>query len=117
VIPAQRWGTPAGAPADVTVHVKNGWLPDNTGWHVNSLGAFTGRDRDYVMAVLTDKDPSEDYGIDTIQAVARAVHRDLGIADAARAQLTASVAPAQTAPGPSPLAVVPALPTPPRAGR
>jgi len=27
----------------VTVHVKNGWLPDDTGWHVNSIGAFTGR--------------------------------------------------------------------------
>jgi len=30
VISAQRWGTPAGAPKDATVHVKNGWLPDGT---------------------------------------------------------------------------------------
>jgi hypothetical protein len=27
--------------------------------------------------VLTDDNPTEQYGIDTIQAVARAVHRDL----------------------------------------
>ena len=27
VIPSQRWGVPDGAPADVTVSVKNGWLP------------------------------------------------------------------------------------------
>ena len=30
VISSQRWGTPAGAPGGVTVHVKNGWLPDGT---------------------------------------------------------------------------------------
>ncbi|HVT69274.1 MAG TPA: serine hydrolase, partial [Trebonia sp.] len=77
---AQRWGTPAGAPHDVTVHVKNGWLPDRTGWHINSLGAFT-RARDaYLIVVLTDDDPSEAYGIDTVQDVARRVHRDLNTA-------------------------------------
>jgi beta-lactamase class A len=27
VIPAQRWGVPAGAPRSLVVHVKNGWLP------------------------------------------------------------------------------------------
>ena len=77
VLPSQRWGTPAGAPASVTVHVKNGWLPDGTGWHINSIGAFTGKDKDYMMAVLTDGNPSERYGIDTVEAVARVVHRDL----------------------------------------
>ena len=30
VVPSERWGVPAGAPADVTVHVKNGWLPQPT---------------------------------------------------------------------------------------
>jgi beta-lactamase class A len=77
VIPAQRWGVPAGAPAGVTVHVKNGWLPDGTGWHINSIGAFTGKSKNYLMAVLTDDNPSERYGIDTIENVARLVHRDL----------------------------------------
>jgi beta-lactamase class A len=77
VIPGQRWGTPAGAPADVTVHVKNGWLPDDTGWHINSIGAFIGKDKNYLIAVLTDDNPSEQYGINTIERVARLVHRDL----------------------------------------
>jgi hypothetical protein len=27
VVPDQRWGVSAGAPSDVTVHIKNGWLP------------------------------------------------------------------------------------------
>ena len=79
VISAQRWGTPYGAPDDVTVHVKNGWLADPL-WHVNSLGVFTGKDgadKNYLIAVLTDDNPTEQVGIDTIQNVAKAVHRDL----------------------------------------
>lgn len=118
VISAQRWGTPAGAPGDVTVHVKNGWLPESGGWHINSIGAFTGKDKNYQIAVLTDDNPSEQYGIDTIEAVARAVHRDLNEAGAApKARLAANVAPSPTgsSPAPSSWAVVPALPTPPPA--
>jgi beta-lactamase class A len=115
VIPGQRWGTPAGAPRGVTVHVKNGWLPDDTGWHVNSIGAFTGKGKNYVIAVLTDDDPSEQYGIDTIEDVARVVHRELNAARAAaRVRLAANVAPSAAATAvPSPWAVVPALPAPP----
>ena len=117
VISSQRWGTPAGAPAGVEVHVKNGWLPEGSGWHVNSIGAFTGKGRNYLIAVLTDDNPSEQYGIDTIEAVARVVHRDLNqgrLIPKGRpvpgARLAASVA--SPAPSPSPWAVVPALPTP-----
>jgi beta-lactamase class A len=80
VISSQRWGTPAGAPSYVTVHVKNGWLPDDSGWHINSIGAFTGDGRNYMMAVLTDDNPTENYGINTIQAVAKLVHRDINAA-------------------------------------
>jgi beta-lactamase class A len=115
VIPSQRWGTPAGAPAGVTVHVKNGWLPDDSGWHVNSIGAFTGKDRKYLIAVLTDDNPAEQYGIDTVEAVARVVHRDLNEGrPIPRARLAANVAPSLTGSSraPSPWAVVPALPTP-----
>jgi beta-lactamase class A len=115
VISSQRWGTPAGAPSGVTVHVKNGWLPEDTGWHINSIGAFTGKGKNYLIAVLTDDNPSEQYGIDTTEAVARVVHRDLNEAKlAARARLAANVAPSPPA-SPSAWAVVPALPTPPPA--
>lgn len=97
VIPGQRWGTPAGAPAGVTVHVKNGWLPDDTGWHINSIGAFTGKGKDYLIAVLTDDNPSEQYGIDTIERVARLVHRDLhAVSTAATIPLAATEALAAT---------------------
>jgi hypothetical protein len=126
VIPSQRWGTPYGAPADVTVHVKNGWLPDPL-WHINSLGVFTGKagtDRNYLIAVLTDDNPSEADGIDTVQSVAEVVHRDLNAAaTAGRAKLAVNVAQTPSAPssgtaaGPTAWAVVPALPTPPQPPR
>jgi hypothetical protein len=106
VISSQRWGTPAGAPGDVTVHVKNGWLGDAAGWHINSLGLFTGEDRNYMMAVLTTAGPSEEYGIDTIEGVARLVNQDLSQADAA-AESAASAARSPASAG----ATVPALPS------
>ncbi|MET8981237.1 serine hydrolase [Streptomyces sp. NPDC004539] len=92
----QRWGTPAGAPQNAVVHVKNGWLRrsnnpdvdpyDRLDWKVNSMAAFTGDDYDYGLVVLTennrvaDGQPAESgwtYGINTIEGVAHAVHHDL----------------------------------------
>ncbi|MFD0026067.1 serine hydrolase [Streptomyces sp. NPDC058382] len=78
VIASQRWGTPAGAPASATVQLKNGWLQRAThGWRVHSIGAFTGNGHDYVLTVLTQDNKKMNDGINTIQAVARAVHKDL----------------------------------------
>jgi hypothetical protein len=78
VIADQRWGTPAGAPSSVAVHVKNGWLQRSThGWRVHSLGTFNGAGHDYVISVLTQDNSTMEYGVATIQNVARAIHRDL----------------------------------------
>ena len=78
VTASQRWGVPAGAPSGVTVYVKNGWLPRAThGWRVHSIGAFQGRGRDYMIAVLTYNNPTMSYGVTTIERVAEVVHRDL----------------------------------------
>jgi beta-lactamase class A len=78
VISSQRWGVPAGAPASLTVHVKNGWLPRAThGWRIHSIGCFTGRGGGYSIAVLTQDNPSMAYGIATIEAIARVINRDL----------------------------------------
>ncbi|WP_431775390.1 serine hydrolase [Streptomyces cucumeris] len=78
VIPSQRWGTPAGAPSDAQVHVKNGWLERAAnGWRVHSLGAFTGGDHDYTVTVLSQDNATMDDGITTIEAIARAVHKNL----------------------------------------
>ncbi|MFH7336336.1 serine hydrolase [Streptomyces sp. KHY 26] len=78
VVSSQRWGTPAGAPSTVSVHVKNGWLQRSThGWRVHSLGAFNGGGHDYMMSVLTQDNSTMDYGVTTIQNVAKVIHRDL----------------------------------------
>jgi beta-lactamase class A len=92
----QRWGTPAGAPSDAAVQVKNGWLQrsrnrlkdpwDRGDWKVNSMSAVTGHDYDYGLVVLTennrvpeDESPEVgwDYGTDTVEGVAKAIHHDL----------------------------------------
>jgi hypothetical protein len=112
----ESWGVTAGTPSGVTWHVKNGWLPDATGWHINSIGTFSGHGDDYMMAVLsdnTDMNDDEQYGINTIEDVARLVQADLN-----NATLTGSTASASLAAAPragaqaSSWAVVPALPTP-----
>jgi beta-lactamase class A len=69
VTPTQRWGISAGVTGGSDVAIKNGWLPEPVGWHVNSIGSVAGSGRHYLIAVLTDHDPSWDYGIDTIQRV------------------------------------------------
>ncbi|QJT01877.1 serine hydrolase [Streptomyces asoensis] len=78
VISAQRWGTPYGRPAGVSWHVKNGWLSRAThGWRVHSVGTFKGGGHDYVMTVLTHGNSTMNYGITTIQGVAKVIHKDL----------------------------------------
>jgi len=80
VTPDQRWGVTGGVPAQATVALKNGWLPLNsadTDWQINSVGWISGSGRDYLMAVLTTGNPSEQYGIDTIDQLAAMVWNDL----------------------------------------
>ena len=78
VISSQRWGVPAGAPASVTVHVKNGWLPRAThGWRINSIGGFTWSKGWYSIVVLSMDNPTMAYGITTVQDIARVIHHDL----------------------------------------
>jgi Beta-lactamase enzyme family len=76
VAPDQRWGVSGGVPGGVTVALKNGWLPlnhANTDWQVNSIGWVSGGGRDYLIAVLTTGNPSEQYGIDTINALSSVI--------------------------------------------
>jgi Beta-lactamase enzyme family len=80
VTPSQRWGVSGGVPAQVTVALKNGWLPLNTAgtdWQINSVGWVWGRGRDYLMAVLSTGNPDEQYGIDTIDHLAEIVWRHM----------------------------------------
>ncbi|MEW2496886.1 serine hydrolase [Streptomyces nodosus] len=102
VVSAQRWGTPAGTPSGVAVHVKNGWLQRAThGWRVHSVGTFDGRGHDYMITVLTQDNSTMSYGVTTIQNVAKAIHKDL----VPTASTTTAYVPTST-----PQEVMPAIP-------
>jgi beta-lactamase class A len=80
VTPSQRWGVGYGVPADVTVALKDGWLPlrgTDSEWQINSVGWISGGGRNYLMAVLTSENPTEQYGIDTISQLAAMVWQDM----------------------------------------
>jgi hypothetical protein len=70
----QDWGVSSGPPDGTTVALKNGWLPLSAGdWQVNSIGYITGSGRSYLIAVLTTGDPTEAYGIQTIEGLSQLV--------------------------------------------
>ncbi|GAA1354949.1 serine hydrolase [Streptomyces beijiangensis] len=99
VIASQKWGTPAGAPGSATVQVKNGWLQRSThGWRVHSIGAFTGKGHNYTISVLTQDNKTMQDGVNTIQAVARVVHRDLNTKAALKALVNPPAMPREVAP-------------------
>jgi hypothetical protein len=65
VVPSQRWGAGSGVPSGVVVALKNGFA----GGQVNTMGWVHGQGRDYLIAVLSDGNPSMQYGIDTVSAL------------------------------------------------
>ncbi|WP_373892637.1 serine hydrolase [Weissella confusa] len=66
----QNWGVSAGAGSDATVALKNGWLEDSNGWIINSIGHVKSDSSDYVIAVLTSGNSSEQSGINLVQKLA-----------------------------------------------
>jgi len=81
----QAWGVSGGnygALSGATVALKNGWLPHNVAansdWQINSIGRVSGHGRDYVLAVLTNHNPTSSYGIETIDTIARRIYSQLG---------------------------------------
>jgi len=76
VVPGQRWGVTHGPPNGVLV--KNGWLPTATGWSINSIGFVRSGGKEYAIAVLTARGPSQAYGMETIAGVSRIVWSHAG---------------------------------------
>ena len=77
----QDWGVSGGVGNGTTVALKNGWLPldvaSNSNWQVDSIGWVKGNGRDYVLAVLTNGNVSEQAGIDTISHISAVVYSQL----------------------------------------
>ncbi len=99
VIASQRWGITGGVPSTATVAIKNGWLPESTGWHVNSIGRVQGDGRDYLIAVYTSFDSSWAYGIDTIERIAASAWQAMGVEQGAGSQYYGPRPPAKTTTG------------------
>jgi beta-lactamase class A len=78
VIPFDRWGVSAGLGSAAVVALKNGWLPYQGSWQINSVGSVGGPGGRYLIAVMTDGNPTEDYGIDTIQRISRTAWQTIG---------------------------------------
>jgi hypothetical protein len=74
VIPLDYWGITTGPTSGALVAVKNGWVPIVAGnWQINSIGYVTGDGRSYVLAVLTNENPTEYNGIETIDGISSRV--------------------------------------------
>ena len=80
VTPSQRWGVSGGVPPRATVALKDGWLPlqaADADWQINSIGWVSGLGRDYLIAVLSTGNPSEFYGIETIDELSAIIWQRL----------------------------------------
>jgi hypothetical protein len=70
IVPEQRWGIPRGAVPGSTVLFKGGWVPGDGGWTVHQVARVEHGGRRLSMAVMTDDNPSQRYGEETVEGVA-----------------------------------------------
>ncbi|MDQ6819340.1 MAG: hypothetical protein M3076_03200 [Actinomycetota bacterium] len=72
--PTQSWGIPVIArPLGYKVFFKDGSEPTGLGQLVHQIGRLEGHHRTFAIAVMTDGDPTMQYGIGTIQGVTHAL--------------------------------------------
>jgi hypothetical protein len=72
--PSQSWAIPVAArPLGYQVFFKDGSEPTGLGQLVHQVARIEGHGRTFALAVMTDGDPTMQYGIDTIQGVAAAL--------------------------------------------
>jgi hypothetical protein len=72
--PSQSWGIPVIArPLGYQTYFKDGSEPTGQGQLVHQVDRLEGHGRIFSIAVMTDGDPTMQYGIDTIQGVAAAL--------------------------------------------
>lgn len=72
VIGGQSWGVPEVRPRGWSIHFKGGWYPvEGSGWRVNQVATLRRGSKDLAVAVLTDGDPTFEYGQETVRGVAQ----------------------------------------------
>ena len=74
-------GVSGGVSPKATIALKDGWLPldsAKTDWQINSVGWVSGKGRNYLIAVLSTGNPTEQYGINTISSLSSIVWKRMG---------------------------------------
>jgi hypothetical protein len=78
IVPSQRWGVARVRPRGWTLLFKGGWRAGRGyGRIVNQAARLECHGRLISLAILTDRDPSHEYGTRTVQGVARRLLRPL----------------------------------------
>jgi beta-lactamase class A len=67
IVPKQRWGIPRGVGPGWRVYFKGGWRRGL----VHQVARIEREDEAVSLAILTDEDPSEDYGHETLRRIAK----------------------------------------------
>jgi beta-lactamase class A len=67
IVPSQRWGIPRGVGPGWRVYFKGGWRRGL----VHQVARLEHEDEAVALAILTDEDPSEDYGRQTLRGIAK----------------------------------------------
>lgn len=85
IVPSQRWGVARVKPRGWTLLFKGGWRAGRGyGRIVNQAARLECGDKVITLAILTDRNPSHDYGTQTVEGVARRLVRPLRRCDAAQ---------------------------------
>jgi hypothetical protein len=90
VVRHQRWGVSVLADDGSPVQVKVGWVQDPDGWIVNSSGRVVVDGSPVLISVMSDRNPTFEAGVETVENVARLVG-DVVRADRAAAEVRAEV--------------------------
>ncbi len=71
VVPGQRWGIPAAVEDEGwSVRFKGGWRGTEAGQLVHQVAQLRRDGTELALAVMTDGDPSMEYGIETVEGIA-----------------------------------------------
>lgn len=98
VVEPQSWGVPKAARPSWRVMFKGGWRPSSGGNLVHQAARLERGPRTVAVAVLTDADPDQPYGEETIRQVTARLLAARGARPGAPAVPVAPAAPAQLRP-------------------
>ena len=76
IVPEQRWGIPEATPEGWRIRFKGGWRGTELGQLVHQIARLENGRRELAIAVLTDGQPTMEYGIETVRGIAERLLSD-----------------------------------------